>query len=228
MQKVSKMIPGYFRNSRKEIWLNVASSSHVLEDFVNLDNHVFLHFLRVLTRFRRFVPRKYWEAIDSYDAARNKALLLKHDCRKPLFFPDNSVDHILCSHFLEHVFPAEAKMILIDFYRILRPNATLHVIVPDLELCAEEYLTGTSAGDPFAADKFVVGTLLSREERGSLIYRLLEFFGGFGLQHRWMYDYSSLSNKLTAAGFKVVDENDSPSRGYRMGDGSVHVFARKE
>lgn len=217
----------HFRNSKNQIWLNVASSSNVLEDYVNLDNHIFLHILSVLTRFRWLAPRKYWGTIDAYDAARNKALLAKHDCRKPLFFPDNSVDHILCSHFIEHVSLIEAKTILVDFYRVLRPSATLHVIVPDLKLYAEEYLADSRAGYLYAADKFIGSTILSKEERGSLTYRLLELFGGFGLQHRWMYDYSSLLSKVAAVGFEVVDERDFPSREYRLGDSSVHIFARK-
>ncbi len=31
-----------FHNSERKIWLNVASSTYVMEEFVNLDNYIFL------------------------------------------------------------------------------------------------------------------------------------------------------------------------------------------
>jgi len=218
----------YYRNSKGEIWLNIASSTYVLEDFVNLDNNIFIHFLKAFVRFKRIIPRKYWDTIDRYCEAKKKALLIRHDCRKPLFFPDNSVDHILCSHFIEHVFPVEMKRIVNDFHRVMKPKATLHVIVPDLKAQAEQYLIKNRNGEPLAADEFIKETLLSRESRGSFKYRLLEFNGAFGLQHQWMYDFSSMTKKLQDIGFKILEKNETPSNLYRLDDGSVHVVACKQ
>ena len=218
----------YYRNSKGEIWLNVASSTYVLEDFVNLDNNIFLHFLRVFIRFKRILPQKYWETINLYCEAKNKALLIRRDCRKSLFFPDNCVDHILCSHFLEHVFPAEMEVIVNDFHRVMKPKATLHVIVPDLKAQAEQYLLNNRNGKPLSADEFIKETLLGRESRGSSKYRLLEFLGAFGLQHRWMYDRSSMRKKLQDVGFEILEKNETPSKGYIVDDGSVHVVSCKQ
>lgn len=216
-----------FRNPENSIWLNVASSVHVLENFVNLDNHVFLRFTGLYPFLKRVVPGKYHSLFEAYAQARGKAILLKHDCRQTLPFPAESVDHLLCSHFLEHVFPAEMEVIIADFHRVLKSGATLHVIVPDLTLLVNQYLDNQQQGSAGAADKFVNDTLLSREQRGTLRYRFLEFIGGFGLQHYWMYDYASLTARLVKAGFELVDEKDSPSGSYRLNDGSLHVFARK-
>src|SRR4051812_34753945 len=112
------------RNDQGKIWLNVASSIYVLDRFVNLDNHPFLRILRIYPLLKPFVGRKYGAIIDEYLAAKTKALLVRHDCRQPLTFPDGSVDHILCSHFLEHVYPKEAATILRDFYRVLTKGGT--------------------------------------------------------------------------------------------------------
>lgn len=219
-------IDNYY-NSKNQIWLNVASSSDVLVDYVNLDNNIFLHALGLLDHFRWLVPRKYSSTIDSLVAAKKKALLVKHNCVKPLPLPDESVDHIVCSHFLEHVFPVEASAILTDFYRVLKPNATLHVIVPDLRRYVDDYLTRSNSFDPCAADVFMGETILSNVQRGSLTYRLLELHGGFGLQHRWMYDNSSLEKIVTNAGFELADKKDFPSLSYRLNDGSAHCFCRR-
>jgi len=216
-----------YRNSKGEIWLNVASSTQVLEDFVNIDNSIFLRFLTIFTYLPIFIPHKYRHAAKGYSAAQKKALLIRHDCRKPLFFYNHTVDHILCSHFLEHVFPIEMESILHEFYRVLKPRATMHVIVPDLQAQAEQYLIKNRNGEPLAADWFMNETMLGREST-SFKYRFLELLGAFGLQHKWMYDHSSIKKKLQDIGFEILAKNQTPSKLYRLNDGSVHVVACKQ
>lgn len=219
--------PDQFRNSSNEVWLNVASSVYVLDDFVNLDNHVFLRLLKAYPFIKGLLPAKYHGVIEEYRAAKDKATLVRHDCRKSIPLPDGTVDHILCSHFLEHVYPIEADGILRDFFRALKEGGTLHVIVPDLKEQVERYMTTSSEGAVSAADEFIKETLLARESKGTLKYRLLEFSGGFGLQHRWMYDRNSMEEKVKSAGFSIQESNDTPSKQYRSNDGSVHIVARK-
>lgn len=219
--------PNSYKNSKGEIWLNVASSIYVLKDFINLDNHIFLLLRNYLPFLKVVLPTKYHSLMNSYIDATSKATMLKHDCRKKLGFPDNSVDHILCSHFLEHVYPQETKFILTDFMRVLKPGGTLHVIVPDIEVNIQNYLKQKFSGNPAAADNFIKDTLLSKEERGSLKYRIMEFHGGFGLQHRWMYDNLSLKNLIESIGFNVKNKNETPSKNFRQNDDSVHLVAIK-
>lgn len=217
-----------YKNSKGEVWLNVASSVYVLEEFVNLDNHVLLRFASVYPFIKAIFPGKYHALIEQYRAAGAKATLVKHDCRKSLPVVIGSVDHILCSHFLEHVYPIEADDILRDFHRALKDDGTLHVIVPDLMNQILQYLRHTERGMAAAADEFIKETLLAREFKGTLKYRLLEFSGGFGLQHRWMYDRPSMESKLKYAGFEILAVNDTPSKNYRLNDGSVHIVAKKK
>lgn len=217
-----------YKNSRGKVWLNIASSMNVLKDYVNLDNNIILHFVDSLKLGKFFIPKKYWIIFDRFAEAKQQALLIKHDCRKPLFFPDNSIDHILCSYFLDYVYPAEADKILIDFHRVLKPNATLHVIVDDLRDMVERYLHNNNCNQATAGDDFIRESVLSRESRGSFHYRILELQGGFGLQHRWLYDSLSITKKIKDAGFDIVDAREIPSNRYRSDDcRAVHVFARK-
>lgn len=215
------------RNKKDQIWVNVASSVHVLEDFVNLDNHLFIRFTGIYPFIKKLLPGKYHPLFEAYRRAGEKTILRRHDCRKALPFPEESVDHILCSHFLEHVYPVEMAVIVADFVRVLKKGGTLHVIVPDLALLVRQYLENSEKGDAGAADQFVIDTLLSREQRGSSKYRFLELVGGFGLQHYWMYDSVSLVSRLTKIGFEVLPVNDSPSWDFRLHDGSLHLLVRK-
>lgn len=216
----------YYNNYGK-IWLNVASSTSVLNDFVNIDNSIFLKMARLPRLSKIIVPRKYKKNVDEYEMLASKFVFLAHDCRKRLPFQKESVDHILCSHFLEHIYPSEADIVLKGFYEILLMGGTLHVIVPDVSVLALEYLCNTQNGDCGDADEFIKKTLLSRESRGSIKYRILEFIGAYGLQHRWMYDSASMSKKIRNAGFEILRDNQTPSNFYRINDNSVHVVCRK-
>ena len=214
------------QNRHGKVWLNVASSSYPIEDFANLDNHIFLTML-AYPFLLPLVPKRNRNLLEKYREATQKAKMHRHDCRKPLPLPEGSVDHILCSHFLEHVFPDETTKILTDFRRVLKKGGTAHIIVPDIAVQIDEY-NQARGRDPQAADKFLKHSLLSKENRGSLRYRIMEFGGGFGLQHRWMYDQASMEARVADVGFELLDVNETPSSEWRKDDGiSVHVVARK-
>jgi hypothetical protein len=216
-----------YRNSQGKLWLNIASSVYVLNDFVNIDNHVFLRLLPLYPFIKLVLPRKYHDVLDSYAAAKRKALLIRHNCLKPIPFPNVSVDHILCSHYLEHLYPDQMDKVLFDFHRMMKCGATLHLIVPDLEKIAREYLHRKTQGLVHAANTFIQETLLTRERSGSVRLRALEFIGTYGLQHRWMYDRESLLTKVTDAGFHQLNSDECPSSAYRRNDASLHLLFGK-
>ena len=99
-----------------QVWLNVASSVYVLDNFINLDNHIFIRFIKFYSLVKKLLPKRYHALLTSYHEADKKAVLEKHDCRKTLKYGNNTVDHILCSHFLEHVFPEDCNNILNDSF----------------------------------------------------------------------------------------------------------------
>jgi SAM-dependent methyltransferase len=71
------------------------------------------------------------------------------DLRKGLPFSDASFDAVYHSHLLEHLRRNEATSFLSDCFRVLRPNGTIRVVVPDLERIAREYISAletTEAG----------------------------------------------------------------------------------
>ena len=219
-------MPTLMEQSEK-VYLNIASSTCMLEGFVNLDNHVLLTFLKLPQIFRKLIPAKYTDTVNNYEILISKHLFMRHDCRSPLPFRDNTVDHILCSHFLEHVYSTEADKIISDFRRVLKPKGTLHIVLPDLLAMANKYVNSASTENPTAADKFIIETLLRRPSQSTLKYRLLEFLGGYGLDHKWMYDKYSITQKVAKLGFILMDRNDTPSKSFRDDDDSIHLVAKK-
>jgi predicted SAM-dependent methyltransferase len=217
-----------FRNREGYLWLNVASGRFTLKEFVNLDNSIFLLLEPFYPVIKFLINLEKRKIIEEYKKSKSETLILRHDCRKIIKFPDGSVDHILCSHFLEHVYPDECIKILKEFYRLLRKGGSLHIIVPSLEAIIEHYNKHRPDGN--VGDNLVKKLLLSHEKRPSLKYRFLQFLSYEGMQHRWMYDRASMINRLIKLGFRISNSINCPSSGVRAEDGenSIHIFAVKE
>lgn len=57
---------------------------------------------------------------------------------------DNSVDLVYSSHVLEHFSRNQAKFLVEDMYRLLRPGGFVRIVVPDLEDICRNYLQSLS------------------------------------------------------------------------------------
>jgi hypothetical protein len=92
----------------------------------------------------------------------------------------------------------------------------------------DEYLT--ARGNVGAADTLMARTILTHDRRPSLKYRVLEFLGYEGMKHRWLYDIASILAKVHEAGFRILEENTTPSAHVRADDlvTNLHVVAQKD
>jgi ubiquinone/menaquinone biosynthesis C-methylase UbiE len=208
--------------------INVGSGLDVVPGFISLDNSPYLKFARIWQPILRlFLSHDKLEIVKDARQALETGHFIQHDCRKKLPFPDSSVDHILCSHFLEHVYPDEMSLILEDFHRVLRPGGTFHLIVPHLERFVNIYC---ESQDPLAADEFVRWMLMSVPSKPSLRYRFIAFFLGFeGMKHRWLYDQNSIKEKVLSANMSPLIDLSVPSASYRdWCNESLHICAVKK
>lgn len=210
------------------IRINIASSYEVLAGYVNLDSSPFFRLGRLPNWAKRFIPVKYRETVQTYYQADQAASVILHDCRKPLPFEGQSVQHALCSHFLEHVPRVEALGVLHEIFRVLQPGGTLHLIVPDLAYQVGKYQEATNRGDPVASERFIRGLLMKSEHPPTLLRRALDLIGSYGLEHWWMYDRASLKCIVGEAGFSECSGLDFDSSDYRKDDPeSLHMFCKK-
>src|SRR5262249_10215856 len=116
---------------------------------------------------------------------------LAWNLRRPLPFPDGSVDAIFHEHVLEH-FPADHGLLLLEeCHRLLRPGGVLRVGVPDAGVYARSYVDGGSG---------VIEEL--RPGRPTPMLAFEEIFYHHG--HKAMYDAETLALFLSAAGFGDV------------------------
>ncbi|WP_026072282.1 class I SAM-dependent methyltransferase [Nodosilinea nodulosa] len=85
------------------------------------------------------------------DSIAHSSGIIKHDLQKGIPFDDDSFDVVYHSHVLEHFPRAAGYQFMQECYRVLRPQGTVRVVVPDLEQITRAYLTTLEkclAGDP--------------------------------------------------------------------------------
>jgi hypothetical protein len=113
---------------------------------------------------------------------------------------DGSAEGVYCSHVLEHLTLIDFRLALKNTHRMLRHGATFRLVVPDLEYLVEMYRADTNAD---AAVRFIQSTDLGRVDkpRGLLPF-VIDSLGR--AHHHWMWDYKSLANELSIAGFTQV------------------------
>ena len=119
------------------------------------------------------------------------------DIVKGLPIADNYCDGIYASHVLEHLSLQDFQTALRNTYKILKPGGIFRLIVPDLKMAAQQYI---SSSDPKASHEFLRVTSLGLKERPKGIPSLItSYFGNSA--HLWMWDYESLCVELKKAGY---------------------------
>jgi len=113
------------------------------------------------------------------------------DVSKPLPLDDDSVDFAYASHVLEHLAPHVAPRFMQEVRRVLKPEGTFRVVVPDLEQITTEYLRSLQAartGDQTAAlrHEWMVIELIDQVTRqtndGGEMFRFMLRHGDLGLE----------------------------------------------
>lgn len=136
------------------------------------------------------------------------------DIRRPLPFPNSSVDFIYCSQVVEHLFLHDLSRFLTECSRVLKPNGVMRILTPDLNKVIKLYLNSEldkfEANDHLktkcAADHinlvFYPRSYVFREKRSWLV-RIMD---AIPEQHKYIFDYETLSSLLLECGFKSANE----------------------
>lgn len=139
------------------------------------------------------------------------------DVTRGLPFRDGSVNVIYACHFFEHLHLRELRALLVECRRVVRADGALRVAVPNLRSAIVAYQQRDNEWfSPFPEEFRTLG--------GRFYNDML-----CGDQHRLMFDFDFLTEVLTDAGFKKIDEvlrgesgflnpNDEALKNERAGD----------
>jgi len=221
------MNPEKLKNRHGKVWLNVGSGNFLMEDFVNVDSNYLSLAAPIYPLVRPFLKERGRKWLDDFVELKKTRQFMFAHCGKPLPLPAGSVDHILASHFLEHLYQVDAVKVVQSFHALLKKSGTLHLIIPDIEAMARRYVQ--NIGTREATDAFVDHLGYHRKVMPNLAVRLLRALSVFDRDHLWMYDQYSLTTLCSEQGFEVMKTNDTPSASWRANDlWQVNLAFRKK
>lgn len=110
------------------------------------------------------------------------------DLRSPLRCPDGVIDGVFSEHTLEHINFADARRLLSELHRVMKPGAAIRIAVPDLEKYVDFY--GARGQGEFQ------GLFSSGAE--AIAYLTQDHY------HLSVWDYELLARELASAGFADI------------------------
>jgi len=156
-------------------YLNVGSGPNLIDGFINVDY--------------------FWRP----------GLDMCWDIRKRIPIQNHSLDGIYSEHCLEHVTFTDGLNVLKDFYRLLKRDGVLRIVVPDAELYLNLYHQSQQGLD---VEFPYIGEEGQKDKKADSIAGLTPMiainrvFRGYG--HMFAYDFETLKNALTYAGFQDI------------------------
>lgn len=137
---------------------------------------------------------------------------IRLDLRKPLPLTDASCNFIYSEHFVEHLsYPEGVEMHFSECFRILEPNGTISISVPDSQWPLDDYVQGKNSyldackqnnWHPKDCSTFMEHINFHfRQRRRGMSYSHFE-------NHRFAWDFETMKKKLVEVGFVDVERRD--------------------
>ena len=182
----------------EKIKLNLGSGPSGINGWLNYDSGA-LPWLSKCPRLRHLIctlgllPKSYdtnWPEIELVD--------IRHK------FPieDNSVDYVYCSQVIEHFEKYEALNILMESFRVLKPEGVIRISVPDIGKILANYKEQSIIDPKTAAREVnVLWWGYEKDKEPNFVGKISKIFIR---DHQWHYDTSSMKKLLSDAGFRKV------------------------
>lgn len=138
------------------------------------------------------------------------------DATKPFPFHDSAFDYVYSEHMIEHVSRRDAAFMLSECRRVLKPNGTIRIATPDLQVIAGLY-AGNGNADRHRYIKWVTDRLMKNARDYQPGFVINQAFYNWG--HQFLYDGELLAVALRDAGFAQIQRcsmgisNDEHLRG---------------
>ncbi|MDH5230965.1 MAG: methyltransferase domain-containing protein [Gammaproteobacteria bacterium] len=133
-----------------------------------------------------------------------------YDLRNEFPISSEQISHINAEHFLEHLEFYHALRFLKECFRVLKPNGTFRIIVPD----AEKYMLAYAKDDKSFYEPLVNlgGTPIAMRTKTEIVNTMFRMSGS----HLFAWDFETLSLHLNEAGFKNICRSK-----YRQGENNI-------
>jgi SAM-dependent methyltransferase len=194
--------------AKSPLRLNLGSGQFGPESWVNLDRSPSM-VLRNLPRTKAALRRL--GVINEFQALDWDPHIVRWDVTKGLPVAAGTVDAIYSSHFLEHIYLANAEKVLRECARVLRPGGIIRLALPDAQAWAEELLEADEDPTGEAGRRYHARLGAHHEAAPTGVGVLLAKLGGH--VHRWQPTRGLVRAMLRDAGFSDVTD-----RKFKQGD----------
>jgi len=175
---------------REPVKVNLGSGLSVAEGWINIDGSLNALVSRwptmILRACYRFSDVRQWYSREEYIKILKENRFVHHRLDYGIPFKSESIDYLYSSHMLEHLFLEDAKILLMEAYRSLKPRGIIRLAVPDLEHAFGLYEKG--------------------EKEKALSYFFAPIRSAAYEQHHYMYDFDLLKALLESVGFGGVEK----------------------
>ena len=135
----------------------------------------------------------------------NKMIDYGMDLRFPFKIETNSIDGIFSEHTFEHLSHLEVDNALSECCRILKPEAKIRIIVPDLSILIEQYCSNDD--EWFQKWQDLVLKDSSRHYMKKYFTKMFAInFTASYYHHKSCWDFESLKKVLTSNGFVNIEK----------------------
>ena len=135
----------------------------------------------------------------------NKMIDYGMDLRFPFKIESNSIDGIFSEHTFEHLSHQEVDNALGECYRILKPEAKIRIIVPDLSILIERYCSNDD--NWFQKWQDLVLKDPSRHYMKKYFTKMFAInFTASYYHHKSCWDFESLEKVLSSNGFVNIEK----------------------
>lgn len=125
------------------------------------------------------------------------------DVTKSFPMPNNSIDYIFSEHMIEHITYVQAKFMLEECFRVLKPNGRIRIATPDLVRSLAVYDDKPSEAAE-AYSRWTIDNFIPEAEKYNPAFVINKIF--YGWSHVFIYDYKTLANLLESIGFVDAKE----------------------
>jgi len=191
----AERILAWFRKSQQirppagVVKVNLGSGLSVAPGWINVDGSLKTAFARLPRLALRLIypllsaPTYPFE---KFAQTLHGNVFVTHNLKYGVPLPANSAEFIFSSHVIHHLYKDQARSLLTDAYRVLKPGGTIRIAVPDLEYIVGLYLQGRREE---AIENYLFYPSASRSELST---------------RRYQYDFTLLKKLLESVGFDRV------------------------
>ena len=132
------------------------------------------------------------------DITPNHSSVIYLDATRRFPFCDDTFDYIMSEHMIEHVEYVDARFMLQECFRVLKPGGCLRIATPDLKVLLALHAEEKTEIQQYYLD-WAIGRFMPQVTECKDVFVINNFFQSWG--HRFLYDEATLCHTAHAAGF---------------------------